>query len=145
MPAAATPSNAEGNEHSPLLAAERGQQQQQQLGGSGPVSTFSHRRPERTVMSILQQLFANKVYLYLVAAIASLYFTVTGVQYWGTSYLTLQLGAPPSLVNVLFILCASTGPTSGVVFGGWAADAVGGYKGVHQRVIALELCTLFGK
>ena len=75
---------------------------------------------------------------------SALYFTVTGVQFWGTKYLTVALRAPLPLVSALFILCAATGPTLGVFFGGWIVDASGGYKGAHQRVIALELCATFG-
>ncbi len=44
---------------------------------------------------------------------AALYFTVTGVQFWGTSYLLLALGAHRPLVNLLFIVCAATAPTLG--------------------------------
>jgi MFS family permease len=77
-------------------------------------------------------------------AMTALYFTVTGVQYWGTKYLTVVLHAPLPLVNTLFILCAATGPTLGVFFGGWIIDNNGGYKGAHQRVVALELCSTFG-
>ena len=75
---------------------------------------------------------------------AALYFTVTGVQFWGTKYLTVALHAPLPLVSTLFVLCAATGPTSGVFFGGWVVDRCGGYKGAHQRVVALELCSSFG-
>lgn len=48
---------------------------------------------------------------------AALYFTVTGVQYWGTSYMLVTLRAPLPLVNGLFIVCAATGPTLGVFAG----------------------------
>ena len=75
---------------------------------------------------------------------SALYFTVTGVQFWGTKYLTVALHAPLPLVSTLFILCAATGPTLGVFFGGWVVDRLGGYKGAHQRVVALELCATFG-
>ena len=75
---------------------------------------------------------------------SALYFTVTGVQFWGTKYLTVALHAPLPLVNTLFILCAATGPTLGVFFGGWIVDLNGGYKGAHQRVVALEMCATFG-
>jgi hypothetical protein len=40
---------------------------------------------------------------------AALYFTVTGVQFWGTSYMTVALGAQPTLVHALFVLVAATG------------------------------------
>ena len=74
----------------------------------------------------------------------ALYFTVTGVQYWGTSYIAVGLHAPLPLANALFIACAATGPTLGVFFGGWSVDVLGGYKGLRQRVVALELCAVFG-
>ena len=48
---------------------------------------------------------------------AALYFTVTGVQYWGTSYMLIILHAPLPVVNGLFILCAASGPTLGVFAG----------------------------
>jgi hypothetical protein len=75
---------------------------------------------------------------------SALYFTVTGVQFWGTKYLSVALHAPLPVVSTMFVLCAATGPTLGVFFGGWVVDKVGGYKGAHQRVIALELCATFG-
>lgn len=75
---------------------------------------------------------------------SALYFTVTGVQFWGTKYLSVALHSPLPLVNTLFILCAATGPTLGVFFGGYIVDLSGGYKGAHQRVVALELCSTFG-
>ena len=74
----------------------------------------------------------------------ALYFIVTGIQYWGTSYLAIALDAPLPLVNIMFILIAATGPTLGVFFGGWAVDVFGGYKGLRQRVASLELCNVFG-
>ena len=67
---------------------------------------------------------------------SALYFTVTGVQYWGTKYLLISLHAPLLLVNVLFILCAATGPVLGVFFGGYVVDLFGGYKGYKKRVSA---------
>ena len=75
----------------------------------------------------------------------SLYFVVTGVQYWGTAYLSVTLSARMPLVNLLFIVCAATGPTLGVFFGGYVIDVLGGYRGMRQRVVALELCCVFGK
>jgi hypothetical protein len=42
---------------------------------------------------------------------SALYFTVTGVQFWGTKYLTVALHAPLPLVSTLFIKCDATCPT----------------------------------
>jgi hypothetical protein len=69
---------------------------------------------------------------------------VTGVQFWGTSYMLVALSAPRAWVNTMFVWCAGTGPTSGVFFGGWLVDHIGGYIGTSQRVIVLKLCVLMG-
>lgn len=77
-------------------------------------------------------------------AMTCLYFTVTGVQFWGTKYLSIALNAPLPLVNALFVLCAATGPTLGVFFGGWLVDINGGYHGRRKRLKALQLCCILG-
>lgn len=74
-----------------------------------------------------------------------LYFTVTGVQFWGTKYFTVVLHAPLPIVNTLFVLCAATGPTLGVFFGGWLIDSyIGGYHGRKKRMQALRMCVVLG-
>lgn len=70
---------------------------------------------------------------------SALYFTVTGIQYWGTKYLLVVLHAPLLLVNSLFVLTAATAPVLGVIFGGYIVDVFGGYRGCKRRVRALEI------
>lgn len=84
------------------------------------------------------------VTIYVSLAMSALYFTVTGVQYWGTKYLLISLKAPLLLVNMLFISCAATGPVLGVIFGGYLIDIFGGYKGYKRRVVALEIVCVLG-
>jgi MFS transporter, Spinster family, sphingosine-1-phosphate transporter len=78
------------------------------------------------------------------SALSSLYFVVTGIQFWGTSYMLVALSAPRSVVNTMFVLCAGTGPTLGVFYGGWIIDKMGGYVGSKQRVISLKICFVTG-
>ena len=78
-------------------------------------------------------------------ALAALYFVVTGVQFWGTSYMLVALSAPTALVNTMFVCCAGTAPTMGVFFGGWFVDYIGGYIGSSQRVNVLKLCVIMGE
>lgn len=77
-------------------------------------------------------------------AMSALYFTVTGVQYWGTKYLLVSLHAPLLLVNALFVVTAATAPVLGVIFGGYIIDVFGGYKGSKRRVMALEIVLVLG-
>ena len=67
----------------------------------------------RKTFLTVNSLLAISEYRNLLGAVTALYFTVTGVQYWGTKYLSIALNAPMPLVNSLFIICAATGPTSG--------------------------------
>ena len=77
-------------------------------------------------------------------ALTALYFVVSGVQFWGTSFMIICLKAPVVVVQSLFIFTAATGPTAGVIFGGWIIDKAGGYKGIKQRHKALKICMIFG-
>lgn len=99
--------------------------------------------PTSNVASILV-LLRTPVFLCLVFAMCALYFVVTGVQYWGTSYFTITLHGLQYTTNSCFIAVAATGPTLGVIFGGRLIDSYGGYKGLHQRVKTLKVCLLMG-
>jgi len=69
--------------------------------------------------------------------ISSLYFVVTGIQYWGTYYLSIVIGASKDEVYLLYSACSITGPTVGVMVGGFiTTTCVGGYT--NKR--ALTLC-----
>ena len=109
-----------------------------------PYEEGSVRLVARRRKSQVWQLFSNPVYVMLVLCMSSLYFVVTGVQYWGTSYLLIALHGPQMQVNMLFIFTAATAPTAGVFFGGWLVDYFGGYRGLRQRVKALKLCLSLG-
>jgi MFS transporter, Spinster family, sphingosine-1-phosphate transporter len=56
----------------------------------------------------------------------------------------VALSAPRSVVNTMFVICAGTGPTLGVFYGGWIIDKMGGYVGSKQRVISLKICFITG-
>jgi len=70
-----------------------------------------------------------------------LYFVVTGVQYWVPSYMLVAISDSRNLVNYSFIVCAGTGPTLGIFFGGWIIDYFGGYK---DSTVTLKICLQFG-
>eukprot|EP00603_Paraphysomonas_imperforata_P004732 CAMPEP_0114431156 /NCGR_PEP_ID=MMETSP0103-20121206/10446_1 /TAXON_ID=37642 ORGANISM="Paraphysomonas imperforata, Strain PA2" /NCGR_SAMPLE_ID=MMETSP0103 /ASSEMBLY_ACC=CAM_ASM_000201 /LENGTH=430 /DNA_ID=CAMNT_0001600695 /DNA_START=96 /DNA_END=1386 /DNA_ORIENTATION=+ len=60
------------------------------------------------------------LYMSLLCALAGLYFVVTGVQFWSTSYMILLFGDDyRPIVNTMFIFCAATAPTGGVLVGSW--------------------------
>ena len=89
-------------------------------------------------------LLGMPVFVCLIFALASLYFVVTGVQFWGTAYLQSVLHGSQYQASMLFITCSATGPTLGVFFGGILIDRIGGYKGRKQRMKTMTTCAYLG-
>ena len=85
----------------------------------------------------------NKLYVTLTLGMSSIYFIVTGIQFWITKYLIEILKADQLLVNIIFSLISITAPLSGVLFGGTVSDKYGGYKGKNESK-ALLMCVGFG-
>ena len=96
------------------------------------------------VKKILIHLFHLPQYKYIVATMTCLYFVVTGVQYWGPSYMLVAIDSSVSMVNVSFILCVGSSSICGIMFGGWIVDHLGGFKNEIDRVRVLKVCTCFG-
>lgn len=92
----------------------------------------------------IYELFHIPVFLLIVMGLTTIYFVVTGVQYWSTIFMIKSLHASKYLVNALFVFVAGTGPIFGVFFGGWLIDRCGGYIGVEQRAKALGICMVLG-
>ena len=88
-------------------------------------------------------ILSNKLYLFITLAMTSIYFIVTGIQFWITKYLIEILNAEPIVVNIIFSIISITAPLSGVLFGGTISDKYGGYKGKNETK-ALQMCSAFG-
>lgn len=71
-------------------------------------------------------------------SISTIYFVVTGIQFWITDYMIEVLGADKNRVIMVFALSSLTAPILGVIFGGKISDSLGGYAGRH----ALAYCTV---
>ncbi|GMF19042.1 unnamed protein product [Phytophthora lilii] len=84
------------------------------------------------------------VFCLIVFGLTTVYFVVTGVQYWSTIFMIKSLHVSKYLVNALFVVVSGTGPILGVFFGGWLIDQYGGYIGVEQRAKALGICMILG-
>ena len=85
----------------------------------------------------------NKLYILITLAITSIYFIVTGIQFWITKYLIEILEVEPIVVNIIFSIISITAPLSGVLFGGTISDKYGEYKGKNETK-ALQMCSAFG-
>lgn len=85
----------------------------------------------------------NPLYITTCMALCSIYFILTGIQFWMTIYLTDILGNDPIVVMIIFSFVSITAPLGGVIVGGTFADAYGGYRG-KNALKALKLCSAFG-
>ena len=88
-------------------------------------------------------ILTNKLYILITLGLSSIYFIVTGIQFWITKYLIEILSVEPIIVNIIFSIISITAPLSGVLFGGTLSDRYGGYKGKNERK-ALQMCAAFG-
>ena len=86
---------------------------------------------------------SNILYVSITLGISSIYFIVTGIQFWITKYLIEILGTSPFSANIIFSVISITAPLSGVLFGGTVSDKYGGYKGRNESK-ALQMCVAFG-
>ena len=72
-----------------------------------------------------------------------IYFIVTGIQFWMTSYLIQIINADPIQVVIVFSFSSISAPLLGILTGGTFADKYGGYKG-KNTFKAIQMCTAFG-
>jgi hypothetical protein len=72
-------------------------------------------------------------------ALTSLFFVVTGLQFWVSDYLRIVLGVSQSMVSISFALVCITAPLFGVLFGGKLVDSYGGYTSKY----AIKICFIF--
>ena len=87
-------------------------------------------------------LLGNPVYCCVVCALASLFFVVTGIQFWVTPYVIKVIGKPQEDITVAFGLTSITAPIIGVFMGGTIIDKLGGYKGNKALARTLFVCTV---
>lgn len=114
------------------------------IEGEQPRSPLSPRpRAPMTTTAALRSLLHSRVYVYSVAALSALFFVVTGIQFWVTSYLVDVLGAPKETVVGAFAVVSITAPVAGVAVGATIVDRLGGYQGLRGVARTLKVCAAF--
>ena len=90
-----------------------------------------------------KKVLTTPLYISITFGLCSIYFIVTGIQFWMTKYLIEILEAEPLLVNTIFSIISITAPLFGVLVGGSFTDKYGGYKG-ENAIKAIKICIAFG-
>ena len=100
------------------------------------------RKPMSTKKAV-KKLLRNPTYMFTCFALAALFFVVTGIQFWVTSYLVDVLGAPKDRVVASFAIVSITAPILGVAIGAAFVDKLGGYEGPAGIARTLKICAVF--
>jgi len=88
----------------------------------------------------IRELCGNSVYILLVLAISSLYFVVSGLQFWVTTYMTTVYSIPQNEVFTYYVITCLTAPALGVFLSILLFNCIGGY---NSR-FSFGICLLFG-
>jgi len=112
--------------------------------GDSVSSSGSQSLHNITMWGTIALLVKNPVFMFVSLGLSGLYFVVTGIQFWGTSFLITVLSGNEQEVRLLFMATAATAPVAGVVFGGRYNDKLGGYQGASGARRTLRNCLMFG-
>ena len=74
--------------------------------------------------------------------IASLYFIITGIQFWVSDYMLLVLNFPESSVFTIYGICSITSTLLGVIIGGIIVHKIGGYQNPNSFKLCLFMALL---
>ena len=99
--------------------------------------------PQHKRRNLLCELLHNGVYAYTVLSLSALFFVVTGIQVWVTSYIVVVIGKKQADVTPAFGVTSITAPILGVFAGGTFIDKIGGYKGESAMALTLKWCCIF--
>ena len=83
-------------------------------------------------------LLTNYVFLLVTLCLCSVYFVVTGIQFWTTAYMIKVLHEDVNTTMIMFTFVAISAPVAGVAVGSAFSDFSGGYKG-ENLVKAIKL------
>ena len=94
-------------------------------------------------ISYFKAIFSNKIYALSIFSITCLYYSVTGVQYWGGDYMNrvLKIHSPQKRLLYFSIICF-TSPTLGVVTAGYTVKKISnGYNNLKVYNISF-VCSI---
>ncbi|CAD8132969.1 unnamed protein product [Paramecium octaurelia] len=99
--------------------------------------TDEQREDFKTIfLQNLKTFFSNPIFVFSMLSLSSLFFVVTGVQFWITDYLRNVLLMPHEVVFKSFLIISLTAPLTGVYLGGLVLQNFGGYDGSMAIKIA---------
>ena len=100
--------------------------------------------PKNQLMDILKEILNYRIYVLSIFGLSCLYFSVTGLQYWGSDYMNrvMRIHSPEKRLLYFSIICFSS-PTLGVILGGYIVNYLQGYENrkVYDLCFFLSILT----
>ena len=100
------------------------------------VLDYNDLTDSQSYSEMILELINKKIYLYILLCISSLLFVVTGIQFWISDYMLTILKISREKVFISFSIVCLTGPVSGVFYGGYIINQIGGYTNPN----AIQIC-----
>ena len=95
----------------------------------------------KSIFDIFSNLLKEKLFMLIIFSLSSLYYVITGVQYWVGDYMDNILHIHSNNKRLYyFTLVCFTSPTSGVLIGGYIINKIGGY----DKKNSILFCFIFG-
>mmetsp|Transcript_5663 Transcript_5663/g.7580 ORF Transcript_5663/g.7580 Transcript_5663/m.7580 type:complete len:190 (+) Transcript_5663:1206-1775(+) len=102
------------------------------------IETLQSIENESTLYRIVE-LIKNGQFVLLTLAISSLYFVVTGLQYWVSAYLMITMEINQEEVYYYYAFTCLSAPIGGVIIGGIIFSCIGGYNSPRAQALATLL------
>ena len=97
--------------------------------------------PLPTAWTQISLLLRNPIFMCASFCVCTAFFVVVGIQFWGTSYMIITMGASPNNAMITYSFVTITAPILGVITSGFLLDHLGGYRG-ENRGVAIKM--MFG-
>lgn len=92
--------------------------------------------------SDVKELWSNKFFMASMLLLTSLYFIVTGIQFWISDYLREIMMVPPEEIYAVYAAIQITAPTAGVIIGGVGTAYL--YEGGYENPKSINFCLVIG-
>jgi hypothetical protein len=113
--------------------------------GAGSPKKYKRKSECSIFWKNLCTILSHMTYLFCALGLASLFFVITAVQYWGSDYMENVLGVKDKQYRMLsFSVVCITSPTLGVILGGWVISRIGGYESKHSILVCFIFAIFAG-
>ena len=100
-------------------------------------------KKKRSFLSKLRTIFSSPIFVFSVLTMASLFFILTSIQFWGSNYMKNHLKIDNQTHQLIsFAVICLTSPTIGVLVGGAIINKIGGYETKHSSIFCFICCCL---